>query len=259
METLQEIRDFLNKGYLEYRPNLTLDCAIFGYHDGELKLLLVKDKIITKWYLPGGFIRNHETLDGAATRIVEERTGIKNLFLKQFKTFGDPGRNDPRGAFDQDKLFELTQVKLDENNWLTRETISVGFYAITDIVTATPKADFMSSECRWFSVDELPPLGFDHEEMVHEALFTMRMHLYHFPIGKNLLQQKFTLKEIKRFYEVMSGKELNASNFPNKLISLGLIVKLDEKRKIGAHRSPAYYKFDEETYEQALKAGLVLA
>jgi hypothetical protein len=95
--------------------------------------------------------------------------------------------------------------------------------------------------------------------MVHEALFTMRMHLYHFPIGKNLLQQKFTLKEIKRFYEVMSGKELNASNFPNKLISLGLIVKLDEKRKIGAHRSPAYYKFDEETYERALKEGLVLA
>ncbi len=118
----------------------------------------------------------------------------------------------------------------------------------------------MSSECAWFSVDKLPSLGFDHDEMVREALVAMRMHLYHFPIGKNLLQQKFTLKEIKRFYEVMSGKQLNASNFPNKLISLGLIVKLDEKRS--NRRSSfalAYYKFDEERYEKALKEGLVLA
>ena len=94
--------------------------------------------------------------------------------------------------------------------------------------------------------------------MVREALLTMRLHLYHFPIGKSLLQQKFTLKEIKHFYEVMSGKKLNASNFPNKLISLGLIVKLDEKRSIGAHRSPTYYKFDEESYEKALREGWVL-
>jgi len=127
------------------------------------------------------------------------------------------------------------------------------------MINAKPNTDFLSSECAWFPVDKLPPLGFDHEEMVREALFAMRMHLQHFPIGKNFLQQKFTLKEIKRFYEVMSGKQLNASNFPNKLISLGLIVKLDEKKSIGAHRSPAYYKFDEESYEHALREGLVLA
>jgi 8-oxo-dGTP diphosphatase len=107
-------------------------------------------------------------------------------------------------------------------------------------------------------VDNLPELGFDHEEMVGEALATMRIHLYHFPIGKNLLPPKFTLKEIKLFYEVMSGKTLHASNFPSKLISLGLIVKTDEKRSIGAHRAPLYYTFDEAVYEKALKEGLVL-
>lgn len=258
MENLQEIQHFFSKGYLEYRANLTVDCAIFGYHNSELQLLLVKNKIITKWCLPGGFVRKDESLDHAATRITAERTGIDNLFLKQFKTFGDPGRNDPRGAFDAEKLLELVQVRV-EGSWLTGETASVGFYAITDIVNARPKADYLSSECTWFSVDQLPDLGFDHEEMVREALFTMRMHLHHFPIGKNLLQPKFTLKEIKTLYEVLSGKQLNASNFPNKLISLGLIVKLDEKRKIGAHRSPAYYKFDEDSYENALREGLVLA
>jgi ADP-ribose pyrophosphatase YjhB (NUDIX family) len=259
METLQELQHFFNKGHLDYRPNLTIDCAIFGYHDGELQLLLVKNKIITKWCLPGGFVRKDESLDQAATRITAERTGIDNLFLKQFKAFGDPGRNDPRGAFEPEKLFELVQVRLEDDTWLTGETVSVGFYAITDIVNAKPNADFLSSECAWFPADKLPPLGFDHEEIVREALFTMRLHLYHFPIGQNFLQQKFTLKEIKEFYEVMSGKALNASNFPNKLISLGLIVKLDEKKNIGAHRSPTYYKFDEETYEHALREGLVLA
>ena len=259
METLQELQEFFSTGHLNYRPNLTIDSAIFGYHDGELHLLLVKNKIITKWCLPGGFVRKNESLDQAATRITAERTGIDNLFLKQFKAFGDPGRNDPSGAFDPEKLFELVGVRLADDTWLTGETVSVGFYAITDIVNAKPNADFMSSECAWFSVDKLPPLAFDHDKIVREALFTMRVHLYHFPIGQNFLQQKFTLKEIKEFYEVMSGKQLNASNFPNKLISLGLIVKLDEKRSIGAHRSPAYYKFDEESYEKALREGLVLA
>jgi 8-oxo-dGTP diphosphatase len=257
METLQEIQDFFHKGYVDYRPNLTIDCAIFGYHDGGLHLLLVKNKIFTKWCMPGGYVRNDENLKQAVARITADRTGIENLFLKQFKTFGDPGRNSPHSV-DGEKFFELTGIKVDDLGWLSGETVSVGFYAITDIVNAKPKPDFVSSECRWFPVNELPPLGFDHDEMVVEALATMRMHLYHFPIGKNLLRQKFTLKEIKQFYEVMSGKQLNASNFPNKLISLGLIVKLDEKRNIGAHRSPAYYQFNEETYENALKEGLVL-
>jgi 8-oxo-dGTP diphosphatase len=259
MESLQEIRHFLTEGYLDYRANVTVDCAIFGYHNGALHLLLVKNKIVTQWCMPGGFVKKTESLDQAAARLTAERTGLENLFLKQFKTFGDPGRNDHRGAFDEDKLYELVGVRIDENSWLMGETVSVGFYAITDIVNATPKADFLSSECRWFPVDQLPKLAFDHDEMAREALFAMRMHLYHFPIGKSLLQQKFTLKEIKRFYEVMSGKQLNPSNFPNKLISLGLIVKLDEKLKIGAHRSPTYYKFDEETYQKALAEGLVLA
>lgn len=259
METLAEIKHFFNDGHLDYRPNLTIDCAIFGYHDGELQLLLVKNKIITKYCMPGGYVRKDESLEQAATRITAERTGIANLYLQQFKAFGDPGRNNARGAYDPDKLFELTGVRPELDTWLMGETVSVGYYAITDIKNAIPKADFLSSECAWFPVNQLPPLGFDHEDMVPEALFSMRMHLHHFPIGKNFLQQKFTLKEIKQFYEVMSGKELNASNFPNKLISLGLIVKLDEKKSIGAHRSPTYYKFDEASYEQALKDGLVLA
>ena len=257
MKTIQELQIFLRKGYLDYRQNLVVDCAIFGYHNGELKLLLVKNKIITKWCLPGGYVCKEENLNQAAARLTAECTGIENLFLKQFKTFGEPGRNNP-AAVDLAKLTELTGVKMTEPKWLMGETISVGFYAITDIVNAQPEADFLSSECCWFSIDKLPEFAFDHAEMAHEALATMRMNLYHYPIGINLLPPKFTLKEIKLFYEVMSGKTLHITNFPNKLISLGLIVKTDEKKSIGAHRSPVYYKFDETAYEKALKEGLVL-
>jgi len=253
----QKIRDFFEKGYLEYRPNVTVDCAIFGYHEGELQVLLVKNKVITRWCLPGGYVRREENLDQAAARVTIERTGIGNLFLQQFKTFGEPKRTENH-VFDSERFFELTGIRVDKNSWLYGETISIGFYAITDIRNAKPEADFLSSECAWFSVDKLPKLGFDHAEMVREALHMMRIHLYHYPIGKNLLPEKFTLKEIKQFYEVMSGKELHASNFPGKLLSLGLIVKTNEKRSIGAHRSPAYYKFDKRMYHEALKDGLVL-
>jgi 8-oxo-dGTP diphosphatase len=258
METLAEIRHFFEEGYRDHRPNLTIDCAIFGYHDGELKLLLVKSKVITKWCLPGGFVKKTESLDDAASRITAERTGLDGLFFKQFKAFGKPGRNSSTDVFDEEDFFELTGITLAPDSWLFGETVSVGFYAITDVVTATPKPDFVSSECRWFPMDELPDLAFDHNEMVAEALFSMRMDLYHFPIGKNLLQPKFTLKEIKLLYEVLSGKKLNPTNFPNKLIALNIISKLDEKRKIGAHRSPTYYEFNDAIYESALREGLVL-
>ena len=258
MESKEEIRHFLEKGYLVYRPALTVDCAIFGYHEGELKLLLSKNRIVTMWCLPGGYVKKDESLDQAASRTTAERTGIENLFLKQFKTFGDPGRMDAQGGVDLKFLEEFVDVKIEAATWLFGETISVGFYAISDIINAKPKADILSSECRWFPVNDLPRLGFDHEELVKEALETMRIHLYHYPIGKNLLPEKFTLKEIRLFYEVMSGKTLHASNFPNKLISIGLITKLDEKKSIGAHRAPTYYKFNDEAYEKALKEGLVL-
>lgn len=257
MESYDELKHFLINGFIDYRSEVTVDCAIFGYQDGNLQILLAKNKIITMWCLPGGYVKKAENLEEAASRITLQRTGIPNLFLKQFKAFGDAKRN-TTPAFDEKKFIELTKIKKETYSWLNVPTISIGFYAITNPVTAVPKADFLSSECRWFPVSKLPKLGFDHKLMVQEALFTMRMHLYHFPIGKNLLPEMFTLKEIKLFYEAMSGKELNVTNFPNKLISLGIIVKTNEKKSIGGHRSPTYYTFNEKQYSKALKEGLVL-
>ncbi|OOQ60262.1 NUDIX hydrolase [Mucilaginibacter pedocola] len=258
MDSLQQARDFFERGHLEYRPNLSIDCAIFGYHDEELKLLLMKNKLMRKWHLPGGFVKKTESLDDAAARITMERTGLERLFLRQAKAFGDVGRNTTTEMFDEIAFIQLMGFKIEPDSWLLGETVTIGFYSITDIVNASPILDFISEDCRWFPINEIPDLAFDHNEVAKEALDRMRIDLYHFPIGKNLLQPKFTLKEIKRLYEVLSGKTLNPTNFPNKLMALGLLEKLDEKKAIGGHRSPTFYKFNEEAYEKALEEGLVL-
>jgi 8-oxo-dGTP diphosphatase len=257
VETEVELREFLLNGHLHYVPHVSLDCAIFGYHEQQLKLLLIKYKAIDGWCLPGGYIKRTEKLVEAANRNVKERTGIDNLFLQQFKTFGDPDRT-KFNRFDEERWYEEVGVRIEKNNWLMDQTISIGFYAITDFSRSIPNSDMMVEKCAWFDIDNLPSLEFDHDEIVKEALHRMRLDLYHYPIGYNLLPEKFTLSEIHALYETMLGKKLDISNFPKKLISLGLLKKLDEKRNIGAHRSPHLYKFDKKKYKQALRDGLVL-
>jgi 8-oxo-dGTP diphosphatase len=258
MDTSDELQDFLLNGYKYYIPHVSLDCAIFGYHERQLKLLLIKRRLEKDWCLPGGYIRRTEKLGEAASRNVRERTGIDNLFLQQFKTFGDPTRLS-FDEFDEEKWFEATGIRVRRDNWLLDQTVSIGFYAITDFSQSVPQPDLMSESCAWFDLDRLPKLGFDHDEMVREALHTIRIQLYHYPIGISLLPEKFTLSEIHSLYETLLGKKLDVSNFPKKLVALGLLKKLAEKRSIGAHRSPHLYKFDKARYEDALREGLVLS
>ena len=258
MQTDEELRDFVLNGYRYYLPHISLDCAIFGYHEQQLKLLLIRNRIVDGWHLPGGYIKREETLIQAANRNVKERTGIDNLFLQQYKTFGEPDRA-KTSKFDEEKWFEAVGIRIDKTNWLIDRTISVGFYAITDFSRTSPRSDVLYIDCAWFDINTLPPLEFDHDEMVKDALHAMRVQLYHYPIGYNLLPEKFTLSEVHALYETLLGKKLDISNFPKKLISLGLIKKLDEKRSIGAHRSPHLYRFEKEKYDQALKDGVVLS
>jgi 8-oxo-dGTP diphosphatase len=258
MQTEDDLRDFILNGHFHYVPHVSLDCAIFGYHERQLMLLLIKYIAIDGWCLPGGYIKRTEKLVEAANRNVKERTGIDNLFLQQFKTFGDPDRG-KISHFDKDRWSEAAGVRIEKNNWLMDQTISIGFYAITDFSRSIPQSDMMVENCAWFDINNLPPLEFDHDEMVKEALHRMRLDLYHYPIGYNLLPEKFTLSEIHALYETMLGKKLDNSNFPKKLISLGLLQKLGQKRNIGAHRSPHLYKFDKKKYNQALRDGLVLS
>ena len=217
----EELKEFILHGYRHYIPHVSIDCAIFGYHERQLKVLLIKHKFLDGWLLPGGYIKRTEKLVEAASRNVKDRTGIDGLFLQQFKTFGDPKRMKLE-EFDEEKWFAVTGVRMNRDNWLLDQTISIGFYAITDFSLTVPQPGIMAEACAWFDIHEMPGLEFDHDEMVKEALHTMRVQLYHYPIGYNMLPEKFTLAEIHSLYETLLGKKLDISNFPKKLIALGL-------------------------------------
>ncbi len=258
MVSKKEITDFFEKGHKVYLHHLSIDCVIFGYHERQLKVLLLKWKNGNNRSLPGGFIKLNETLHEAAERILRERTGLDELFLQQFHTFGDPHRSD-RSDKDILHLSTITNTHIPKDHWLLKRTVTIGYYALTEYSKVNPQPDYFSDECRWHDINAIPPLIFDHNEIVDEALKALRMQIYHQPIGYNLLAEKFTLPEIHDLYETILGKKLDRRNFAKKLISLGIVKKLNERKSIGAHRSPFLYKFDKRKYDKALNEGIVLA
>jgi 8-oxo-dGTP diphosphatase len=257
MKTREELEDFVINGYKHFIPHISMDCAIFGYHDHELKILLSRLKAFEGYCLPGGYILRTETLHQAANRIVQERTALTDLYLQQYKTFGDPDRV-KWNELDTGALSTIPGMEKIKDSWLMDQTISIGYYALTDFSLVKPQPDFMSSNCEWFDIDEVPPLLFDHDQMVKDALQTLRLQLFYYPIAKKLLPAKFTLTEIHAVYETLLGRKLDIRNFPKKLIFLGLIIKLNEKRNIGPHRAPFLYQFDKKKYKQALEMGISL-
>jgi 8-oxo-dGTP diphosphatase len=261
MTEIEAAIDFILNGHEQYMPYLSLDCAILGYHEQQLKILLVRYPSLEQWGLPGGYIRHEEPLGTAANRILEQTTGLKNLFLQQFHTFGDtPYRVHNRTIQDLEQMVQsdLLGITIPKDNWLLGRQISVGYYALVNFHEVTVRTDTFFEEYRWWDIDQVPELLFDHNDMISKALQTIRLQLYHQPIGASLLPQKFTLPEIHFLYETLLGKELDRRNFPKKLFALGLLKKLDERRHIGAHRSPYLYEFDKINYEKALEEGIVL-
>lgn len=251
----KEVLDFINNGHKHYFTHITIDCVIFGYHEQQLKVLIGKWIGMDGWAFPGGHIGLNETLTGAASRILKDRTTLDHIFLQQFHTFGDSIYRLKDFAGDLPR--EAKEI-ISADNWLAQRTFSVGFYALIDYWEVKIKTDFFFEAYKWVDVTEIPPLLFDHSEMIQTALSALRNQIYHKPIGYNLLPDKFTLPEIISLYETILGKSLDRRNFPKKLLSLNIITKLDEKKKIGRHRSPFLYKFDMEKYNDALKEGIIL-
>lgn len=255
MNSEEEVDEFVKNGHQQYLPHLSIDPVIFGYHDQQLKILLLKWRGHNGWGLPGGFIKRREPLSQAAHRILEERTGLADLFLQQFQVFGDsPYRVQERSAREFTEKYGFVVA---DDNWLFERTLSIGYFALVDYSRVSVSTDFFTEDYHWWDVNAIPTLLFDHNEVVEKALATLRLQIYHQPIGINLLPEKFTLPEIHTLYETILGKELDQRNFSKKLVSLGLIKKLDEQRAIGPHRSPYLYRFEKEAYENALQQGIV--
>jgi 8-oxo-dGTP diphosphatase len=222
--------------YKHPRPAVTVDCVVFGFDDdgGDLKVLLIQrdaEPFEGKWALPGGFVRLDETLDEAAARELKEETGLSGFFLEQLYTFGAIDR-DPR-----------------------ERVISVAYYALVALVGRELKATTDARSAAWFSIADVPSLAFDHEEILDAAVRRLKGKVRYQPIGFELLPPKFTLSQLQHLYETILERPLDKRNFRKKILSMGLLVELDEIQQDVAHRAARLYRFDPSRYERLLKKG----
>jgi len=245
------------KNIAGYLPAISVDVVIFGFHENELKILLLESKDQENWALPGGFVRKEEFLEEAPKRVLKERTGLSGIFLEQFHVFGDPERTRANNrAVQLTRQLENDDLSAEIQDWLLSRFITIGYYALVEFTQVDPQADFSSIRCSWFDINELPPLISDHKLIVEQALKTVRLHLNFQPIGMNLLPSTFTMPELQRLYETILGTTLDRRNFQRRMMSYDILTRLDEKRTGGAFKAPFLYKFNETRYQQALLNGL---
>jgi ADP-ribose pyrophosphatase YjhB (NUDIX family) len=214
---------------------VTVDIVIFTLREGSLQVLLVKRGVPPfegQYAIPGGFIREDESLEEAALRELHEETGVRNVFLEQLYTFGDPQR-DPRGR-----------------------VITVAYYALIASGKLSLVAGADAAEAQWFPASRVPPLAFDHKSILDYALERLRNKLEYTTVGFQLLAEKFTLGELQAVYEAILGRPLDKRNFRRKLALLGILKPLREWQRTG--RKPAQlFRFAAARFEKLKDKGIL--
>ena len=217
------------------RHLVAVDCIIFGYDilEKEIKLLLVKrsfDPARGKWSLEGGFVELDESLDNAACRILNKLTGLESVYMKQSYSYGDCNRD------------------------LGARVISVAYFALITI-RDIDKELAERNGAHWRSISDLPDLIFDHSEMVNRALTDLQNQIKVKPVGFELLPEKFTLVQLQDLYEAIYQRKSDRRNFRKKILSMGILEKLNEKEKATSKKGAFYYRFNKERYERLKQNG----
>ncbi len=199
------------------RPALTVDIVVFTLRENRLQVLLIQrgePPYQGKWALPGGFVRMEESLEEAAARELEEETGVKNPYLEQLYTYGDPGR-DPRGR-----------------------VVTVAYFAlIPSDVRVRLEGGSDVTQARWSPADDLPPLAFDHADITTYAIRRLRYKLEYSAVGFELLPGEFTLSELQETYEIILGEKLDKRNFRRRILEANIIEATTHMR--GGEGRPA--------------------
>lgn len=204
---------------------VTTDVVIFTIKNSKLKVLLVKranEPFKARWAIPGGFIRLSENLDNAALRILKEKTNVQNIYLEQLYTFGDPLR------YPNSRVITCAYFAL-----IRSDDLELAFEDNSEI-----------TQVQWHTVYSLPPLAFDHKEIVEYAVKRMRERLEFCPIAFQLLPEKFTLTELQKSYELIWDKKLDKRNFRKKVLTGSILKELNETTKSCSKRPAKLYSFD---------------
>jgi 8-oxo-dGTP diphosphatase len=233
----EKVPELLN----QYMPHLSIDCVIIGFHNNELKVLLSKYPKLDVWALQGGFVKKAEDIDAAAIRILEEMTGLSNIYLKQFHTFGKAHRP----MFSESFKESLGEVPFDMQNipFLQQRFVSIGYYSLVDFPKVTPSVPYFFEHSEWHDIQNLPNLAFDHAEIIAHAIETMRHSLDYHLVGFNLLPDTFTMKDLQNLYETILGEPLRRNNFQEKMLNLGILERLEKQFTGKAHKAPYLYRF----------------
>ena len=222
-----------NKYCYKYpHPSVTTDCVIFGFNGERLQVLLLERGIEPfkgRWAFPGGFLKMDETAEEGALRELKEETGLESAYIEQLHTFSNPNR-DPR-----------------------ERVITIAYYAIVKIQDVIGGDDAASA--KWFPLDEIPPLAFDHDYILRMATLSLREQIHFQPIGFALLPEKFTIRELQSLYEAILGINFDRRNFSKKMLHLEILTELDETVWPTPKREAKLYKFNSEKYEELKRKG----
>lgn len=230
----QPLHQFEQKNY-ESAPKIlvAVDCIIFGFDGGILKVLVFKRKVEPfsgSWSLIGSFVAEIESAEEAAKRVLFEITGLKKIFMEELKTYSSVTR-DP-GA----------------------RCISIGQYALISLSKKNKKLT-ETHGAEWLPMSDLPELVLDHQQMVADALERLRNKARFYPIGLELLPKKFTIPQLQALYEELFQTPFDTRNFRKKLLSLQMLIPLEEKDKRSSKKGAFLYEFDYDKYNSLKNKG----
>ena len=225
-----------NKYSYKYpHPSVTTDCVIFGFDGERLKVLLIQRGIEPykgKWALPGGFLKPDESAESGALRELLEETGLTNVYIEQFHTYSEPDR-DPR-----------------------ERVITIAYLALVKLQEVKGGDD--AADARWFAIDNVPQLAFDHDVILRDAFCRLRERIHFHPVGYDLLPEKFTLKELQTLYESVLDVRFDRRNFAKKMLHLDILTQLDETVWPTPKREAYLFKFNIEKYNELKQRGFRL-
>jgi 8-oxo-dGTP diphosphatase len=239
-----------SKNKHELNPRISTDCVIFGFDFSQLKVLLIERESVEgldpSMALPGDLIYEEENLDMAANRVLNELTGLKEIYLEQVGAFGDPKRLNK----ESDKAW-LKAVRKNPDE----RVVTIAYYSLVNMNDYLPQASSFAKSASWFPVHDITELAFDHYEIYQAALKKLKNKIIAQPIGFNLLPEKFTLSQLHKLYEVILGRDLDKRNFRRKMLKLKIVESLDEKQEGVPHKPSQFFKFNEENYTKLIENG----